>query len=82
MGLKTFLSSVFSKPKPIEEEIVEEVQEEVPETDVPQKRNCEYPCELCNKIIGPDRYKKLQGHWFHKKCFKKQQKKVLNGGGL
>lgn len=72
MGIKDLVSSVFSKAKPIK--VVEEVNS--------QKRDCKHPCELCGKVIGEDRYKKVQGRWFHKTCYKRQLRKSFNGGGL
>ena len=72
MGLLSFF-----KRKPKEE--VTETEDVADKQEVTPKRNCEHDCEICNKQIGADRYKKLQGHWFHKKCFKKKQKEAFNG---
>lgn len=41
---------------------------------------CDKECELCLKIIALDRYKKIQGKYYHKKCWKDKVKEVKQQG--
>lgn len=40
------------------------------------------PCEICNKIIGEERYKKIAGKFYHKSCYKDYTKKLKAAGKI
>lgn len=43
----------------------------------PSRKKIEMLCELCNREIGFERYKKTNGHLFHKNCFKHAQRRMV-----
>lgn len=73
-----FLSRLFKKKEEVKEiplEKTQEVTNSIPEVITEKKFN-DNKCEICNKVIGEDRWKKMQGRYFHKSCFKKKSKEV------
>lgn len=71
MGMFDKLKNIFKK---------EEEPKEHPKVD--GKRNVERCCDICGEEIGAERYSYQQGHYFHKKCYKKAKKQALAGKSI
>jgi len=63
-------------------EILTDVPKEI--LDQPQKEQpgyfCDQICELCGKVIGINKYKKIQGKHYHKPCWKNKVNEVKQQG--
>jgi hypothetical protein len=78
MSLFSYLKKRKKESDEIEQELLEqEIKDLPPEEKI---RDIKEVCQICNKEIGSERYRKFQGKWYHKKCFKKGLKGVMNGG--
>lgn len=40
------------------------------------RRFMQEQCSLCSELIGTEKWKRTQSVYFHKKCFKKEAKKI------
>lgn len=61
-----------------EEKKPEEVKESQLE-DVNQEGYCNELCQICQEIIAMNRWKRIQGKFFHKKCYKMIINKARDG---
>jgi hypothetical protein len=71
MSIKSFVSSFFKK----KENEIQKIDEAV----INDKRFCDEICLICQGRIGLSRYKKVQGKYFHKNCFKREKNKYRDG---
>jgi hypothetical protein len=58
----------------------EQVKQEENVVDTSDPGYCNEKCGLCQQIIEMKRYKKIQGQYFHKNCFKKEKKRLMASG--
>jgi len=92
MGILNYIKEKFSSKKEVEltidntKDTTPQPSQEIKQEDplngyvVTGKRTVEKPCEICNKIIGTDRYTKKQGRFFHSKCFRQKENQVKRQG--
>jgi hypothetical protein len=67
-----FWKSLFGKE--------EKVEPETPTVDTSDPSYCKEQCSLCGQVIAMKRYKKIQGKYFHKSCFKNEKKRLMASG--
>lgn len=88
-----FWSKLFGKDKevPISQPVPEVSQEEInaqiekewqPSEPIEEREFINRPCCICNKIIGTDKRKKIQGQDFHRVCYKAEKRKAILAGKI
>lgn len=84
MGLFNSIKDLFKSKEVIKEakqdNLLNPSSPEIKEVKVEDRRYVERKCEICQGIIGEERWSKYGNLYFHKACAKKKKREVMNGG--